>query len=103
MALRPDLSRKRLTDLEAKLKAAVADRQAAVAEKATLEKQVKQQQGQKMLIEKSLEKKDQIESKKRESIMIVSIRDSRPIGSEIVTSPLPNWGSSPLPPPFNRI
>jgi len=33
--------------------------------------QVKQQQGQKMLIEKSLEKKDQMESKKRESIMVV--------------------------------
>ena len=35
--------------------------------------QVKQQQGHKMLIEKTLEKKDQMESKKRESIMIVSV------------------------------
>ena len=34
------LPRKRLTDAEGKLKAALSDRQAAVAEKATLEKQV---------------------------------------------------------------
>lgn len=34
---------------------------------------VKQQQGQKMLIEKTLEKKDQMENKKRESIMVVRV------------------------------
>ncbi|GAX77261.1 hypothetical protein CEUSTIGMA_g4707.t1 [Chlamydomonas eustigma] len=65
-----DALKKRLTDTETKLKVAVSDKQAAVAEKATLEKQVKQQQGQKLLIEKNLEKSTQIESKKRESIMI---------------------------------
>ena len=51
---------------------AVGDKQQAVAEKASLEQQLKQAQGKNLIIEKSLEKKDQIESKKRESIMIVS-------------------------------
>lgn len=63
--------RKKLVEVENKLKVAVADRQTAVAEKANLEKQLKQQQGQKLLIEKSLEKKDAMENKKRESIMVV--------------------------------
>ncbi len=61
-----------MIDVESKLKVAVADKQAAAAEKANLEKQLKQEQGQKLLMEKSLEKKDVIENKKRESIMIVS-------------------------------
>ena len=59
--------------MEAKLKLAVSEKQAAVAEKATLDKQLRQQTGQKMLIEKNLERKDQMESKKRESIMVVSV------------------------------
>ncbi len=63
--------RKKLLDVEVKLKVAVSDRQSAVADKASLEKQLKQQQSQKLLVEKTLEKKDHIESKKRESIMVV--------------------------------
>lgn len=63
--------RKKLVEVENKLKVAVADRQTAAAEKAHLEKQLRQQQGQKLLIEKSLEKKDAMENKKRESIMVV--------------------------------
>jgi hypothetical protein len=50
----------------------VGDKQQAVAEKSSLEQQLKQAQGKNLIIEKSLEKKDQIESKKRESIMVVS-------------------------------
>ncbi len=65
--------RKRLTDTEAKLRAALQDKAAAIAEKGNLERQLKQFQGQKMLMEKTLEKKDALESKKRESIMVVRI------------------------------
>lgn len=62
-----------MTDTEAKLRAALQDKAAAIAEKGNLERQLKQFQGQKMLMEKTLEKKDALESKKRESIMVVSI------------------------------
>lgn len=66
--------RKRLAEVEGKLKVALQERAAAVADKATLDRHLKQQQGQKMIMEKTLEKKDQIENKKRESIMVVSAR-----------------------------
>lgn len=62
--------KRRTIDLDAKLKLAMTEKQAAVAEKANIERQLKQASGQKLLIEKSLEKKDQLESKKRESIMV---------------------------------
>ena len=62
--------KRKVVDLDAKLKLAVTEKQAAVAEKGNIERQLKQASGQKLLIEKSLEKKDQLESKKRESIMV---------------------------------
>lgn len=45
----------------------------AVQEKNKLEAQMKQLGSQKSMMEKTLEKKDALESKKRESIMVVSV------------------------------
>jgi hypothetical protein len=74
----PAARRKRLTDAEAKLRVALQEKATAAQEKGALERQLKQFQGHKMLMEKSLEKKDAIENKKRESIMVVSARRHRP-------------------------
>ncbi len=106
--------RKKVVDLEAKLKVALQDKTTAVQvrasrlrsapawsrgelgaltepacawcvpggrvaqDKSKLEAQVRQYEGQKQLMQKSLEKQGAIESKKRESIMIVSGRNSAP-------------------------
>ncbi|GIL68311.1 hypothetical protein Vafri_21594 [Volvox africanus] len=64
--------KKRLTDTETKLRTALQEKTAALLEKSNFERQLKQNQSQKLMIEKTLEKKDAIESKKRESIMVKS-------------------------------
>lgn len=69
--------RKKLGEVEGKLKLVTEEKQKAVQEKANLERQLKMQQSQKLMIEKNLEKKDQIESKKRESIMVVGFHELR--------------------------
>ena len=50
---------------------ALQDKQAALQDRATLDRQLKQTKGQQQVLEKNLEKKDVIETKKRESIMVV--------------------------------
>ncbi|KXZ43594.1 hypothetical protein GPECTOR_86g388 [Gonium pectorale] len=65
-----DALKKRLTDAEAKLRTALQEKAAAIQEKGNLERQLKQNQSQKLMMEKTLEKKDVLESKKRESIMV---------------------------------
>ncbi|GLI69864.1 hypothetical protein VaNZ11_014581 [Volvox africanus] len=64
--------KKRLTDTETKLRTALQEKTAALLEKSNFERQLKQNQSQKLMIEKTLEKKDAIEFKKRESIMVKS-------------------------------
>jgi hypothetical protein len=61
-----------VADLDNKLKAALQDKTTAVQEKSRLEAQLRQSAAQKQLVDKQLEKKDAIESKKRESILVVS-------------------------------
>lgn len=64
--------RKQTVEIQGKLKAALADRVAAIADKANLERLMKQSKSQALTLEKTLEKKDAVENKKRESILIVS-------------------------------
>lgn len=65
-----DQHRKKILDLETKLKVAVQDKTSAVQERSKLEAQVKQLVSQKQLHEKSHGKQQNIEEKKRESIMV---------------------------------
>lgn len=65
--------RKQTVEIQSKLKAALADRVAAIADKANLERAMKQSKSQALTLEKTLEKKDAVENKKRESILVVSI------------------------------
>ncbi|GLC74969.1 hypothetical protein PLESTF_001578200 [Pleodorina starrii] len=67
-----DALKKRLTDTETKLRAALQDKTAALQEKGNLERQLKQHHSQKLTLEKTLEKKDALECKKRESMMVKS-------------------------------
>lgn len=69
-----EAAKKKLADAETKLKAALTDRQQAVQDKANLERQIKQQSSQTVMLQKNLEKKDAIESKRRESILVVGCR-----------------------------
>lgn len=66
---------------------ALQDKATAQQEKAALDRQLKQQQGQKLMMEKTLEKKDAIEYKKRESIMVVSRRLKGMIAHVLVSVP----------------
>ena len=50
---------------------ALQDKAVALQEKSNIERQLKQNQSQKIIMEKTLEKKDALENKKRESIMVV--------------------------------
>lgn len=58
-------------ETQAKLKAALADRVAAIADKANLERAMKQSKSQALTLEKTLEKNTAVENKKRESILVV--------------------------------
>lgn len=65
--------RKRVTELDTKLKVALQEKATAVSEKANLERQLKQHRSQTQSLQTTLEKKDQVETKKRESILVVSV------------------------------
>ncbi len=67
-----EAAKKKLVEAETKLKAALADKQQAQQDKANLERQVKQQSSQTAMLQKNIEKKDAVESKRRESILVVS-------------------------------
>jgi hypothetical protein len=66
-----DAAKKKLAEVETRLKGALADKQQALQDRANLDRQMKQQTGQTALLQKNLEKKDAVESKRRESIMVV--------------------------------
>lgn len=53
---------------------ALQEKATAVNEKANFERQLKQHRSQTQTLQTTLEKKDHVESKKRESILVVSIR-----------------------------
>ncbi len=73
-----EATKKKLADVETKLKAALADKQQAVQDKANLERQLKQHSSQTAMLQKNIEKKDAMESKRRESILVVSHQLPRP-------------------------
>ncbi|MEW5312718.1 MAG: hypothetical protein WDW38_004331 [Sanguina aurantia] len=64
--------KKQIVETQAKLKAALADRVAAVADKANLERAMKQSKSQALTLEKTLEKNTAVENKKRESILVTA-------------------------------
>jgi Mg-chelatase subunit ChlD len=66
-------SRKKITDLEGKLRVAVQEKTNAVQDKANLERQLKQQASRVQILEKNLEKKDVQADRRRESMMVVSL------------------------------
>lgn len=76
--------RKKAGDMENKLKTAMSEKMAAVQEKSKLEAQLKQFNSQKSMLERTLEKKDAMESKKRESIMVVSGDITTPTGMHVM-------------------